>query len=520
MELDLLKQQIHTNKKLYDGRTEHIETIEIIVPDYLPDAKSIITSQAQINIKDKSAADDKITVSGEIHFTALFAAEGDQTPVGVTTRAPFREVFAVQGANSDTFCRVSVSLGQNDARVVNSRKIGFKAVAEIDVSAYEPQTIEIASSFGDAIHVETLKKPTELCLISACAGKQFSIEEDLFLPQSKPAAKELLSYRTKITLEDVKLIANKAILKGAANVFCLYSSDEETPKLETVENEIPFSLIIDIEGVDETHVADVIFEASESIVTMAKDSDARTITASISANAVVTTYKQTTLDAITDAFSTTHDLNLKTDDSPVLNLFENRTAAINIKDAISPPSGINVSRVVDVSSELSAFDISCEEGEIKLLGSVDVRALCIGSDGIAFSIIRTLPVNLSAPTDARGQISAEAKSPIIDTSFNLNMSGEIEVRLTADVLIHVFERFSLPRISAAEAEEKSHDMSAERPALYAYFLEKGETIWDIAKKYGASPSDIIGANKLSCDASGAPDNVNVLLIPRTKRAGN
>ena len=68
MELDLLKQQINTNKKLYDGRSEHIETIEIIVPDYLPDAKSIITSQAQINIKDKSAADNIITVNGEIHL--------------------------------------------------------------------------------------------------------------------------------------------------------------------------------------------------------------------------------------------------------------------------------------------------------------------------------------------------------------------------------------------------------------------------------------------------------------------
>ncbi len=95
MELELQKEQIKTNRKIYSGRTEHIETTEIIVPDYLPDVSAVTASQAQINIKDKSAADDRVTVNGEICFTALFAAQGGGAPGSVSGRAD-RLSFEVQ----------------------------------------------------------------------------------------------------------------------------------------------------------------------------------------------------------------------------------------------------------------------------------------------------------------------------------------------------------------------------------------------------------------------------------------
>ncbi|MBR2742409.1 MAG: DUF3794 domain-containing protein [Clostridia bacterium] len=515
MELELQKEKIGTNKKIYAGRAEHIETAEIIVPDYLPDARAVISSQARINIKDKSAADGKITINGEICFTALISADGGNIPVCASGRAPFKEVFPVPGETLKTFVKVRASLGQSEAHVINSRKIGFRAVAEIDVSAFEPESLDTVSGFSSDIHIESLKTPQSLCLFSSYGEKQFVIEEDLFLPQTKPSAKELLSYRASLFPEDVKLISNKAIIKGTAKIFVLYLGDEDESALETFESEIPFSLIADAAGVDETHEAETVFSISDVSVSMAHGQSGRTVSVSISALACVSAYRRVSLESITEAFSTTHELKLKSDDSPVLSLFETKRTPISIRDAISPPEGTVISKVLDVCGELSAFDAEYRAGEIRLSAGVDVRALCIGSDGAAFCLMRTLPVSLTVTTNAE-KAEAEIVNPFFEISHNLNMSGEIEIKLHGEAVIHIFEHAPFTRISAAEATEKTGEDDSARPALFACFPEKGETVWNIAKKYSASPDDIIGANKLSCGVQSVLETSRVLLIPRTR----
>ena len=518
MELELQKEQIKTNRKIYSGRTEHIETTEIIVPDYLPDVSAVTASQAQINIKDKSAADDRVTVNGEICFTALFAAQGGGAPVSVSGRAPFREIFAVPGAAAETTVCVNVSLGQCEARAVNSRKIGFRAVAEIDVGAYEPQVIDVVTGFSSDIHIETLKISRELLLFGAYGEKEINLEEDLHLPASKPDASQLLTYRARLLSDSVKLISNKAVIKGAAKLVCLYLPEGDGAEPETFESVIPFSLIADIPGVTESDEADVSFEVSDVSTSLSNDSSGRTFAVSITACVRVCAYRRTRLESITDAFSTTHDLELKKDETAVYSLFEKKAAPVNIRDVISPPEGMTIQRVPDIYYELSAFDSSLKAGEIRLSASADVRALCIGGDGSIFCAQKTLPVNISVAAPEEKKPEAYAAAPSLELSFNLNMSGELEIRLSGDVWVSVFENapFSCPVKAGAEIKPEGE---GELPALYAYFPDRRETVWDIAKRYGAAPEDIIGANNLTAGVQSAPDAGHMLLIPRMRLSG-
>lgn len=514
MELDLLKEQIYTSKRLYNGRSEHIESLEVIVPDYLPDAKSIVSKNARIILKDKTAQDDKVILSGEVAFEALFSAEGGSAPIPLRARAPFRETISVAGATQRTLLAADLRLGMSDAVIVNSRKVGFKAVVEIDLRAYEPVTLELPSQLTESdARLETLNKSVELTLVSGIASKQFSIEEDMELPQGKPSVGELLSSRVSFDITDSKLITNKVIIKGAATVLSLYSPVGEDAQIETVENEIPFSLIVDVEGVDDSHDADVLLEPGDIIISASEDEEGtRVITASLSANAVVTTYGDITRDFITDAFSTDYDASLNMETQKLLSLYENRSLSINIKDALPLPQEREIKRIADVSTTLSAFDTVYENGGVKLTGSISLCALCIDAEGESLSISKTLPVELSFVSDASRRITADSYPPSLDTSFNLNISGELEVRVTGDMFVRVFEEVALPVLHSVELTKKKAD-SSEKPALYAYFIEKNETVWDVAKRYGASPADIIAANALTCQITDTPEGVKVLLIP-------
>ena len=67
---------------------------------------------------------------------------------------------------------------------------------------------------------ETVKK---LCIDANChlTSDNKNCICDFHQKESWPQAKEILSYRPNISLDDVKLISGKAILKGSANIFCL-----------------------------------------------------------------------------------------------------------------------------------------------------------------------------------------------------------------------------------------------------------------------------------------------------------
>ena len=59
--------------------------------------------------------------------------------------------------------------------------------------------------------------------------------------------------------------------------------------------------------------------------------------------------------------------------------------------------------------------------------------------------------------------------------------------------------------------DEEHPKNRGDAALVIYFADSGEKLWDIAKRYNTSPTEIASVNELETETL---DNGRMLLIPR------
>lgn len=101
---------------------------------------------------------------------------------------------------------------------------------------------------------------------AASAEKTFTISEVLDLGSWKTAGGSTHPRRSRPLPDRRKLLANKAIIKGDILLKNLYASDVSAGTMEQVRHEIPFSQIIDVDGLSDDWQCQVFLDVVSSDV--------------------------------------------------------------------------------------------------------------------------------------------------------------------------------------------------------------------------------------------------------------
>lgn len=512
MELELIRTKTDTKKKIYSYLYEHAETCEIIIPDYMPDAKKITAHQAKIIIKERTCTDGKASLMGYFEFDAVFSSEENE-PFFVSSKVPFHNEIKITESDSDAVISDDTYISDVSVNLLNSRKIGFRANAHSFISIYKNECLEIPVDFPKSPEIMTLKEKREIFLPSVFSRKGISLEDDLTIPDEHEKIKEIFLTRTYLKEDDIKLISNKVILKGSAVIFLLYQCEDDEKNLKTMETELPFSLIIDAEGVSEDDELSLSFDNPELNVSLQNSDSGNTINVSIFASVFIKTYKKTSLEFISDAFSKTDGLELKFQKYKTENRVGTKNIALNIKDSISPNDKNSVSRIISAYSDISKIRITYKENRAFFSGEILASALCSNKDGSHFTTEKHIPFTLEISDEKSENTLIEYDIPKLFTSYNLNMSGDIELRITSAFAASFISNDEINMIISAEKDENAAK-NIPSSKLFACFPLNGERIWDVAKRYRASPDDILCANKLSCTAADMAEAGKMMLVPR------
>src|SRR5699024_10516723 len=90
----------------------------------------------------------------------------------------------------------------------------------------------------------------------------------------------------------------------------------------------------------------------------------------------------------------------------------------------------------------------------------------------------------------------------------------IEVRFPVDFAVEAISRRKVPAVISAKLDdEKPKDLSGQ-PSVVLRYLDGGESLWDLAKRYSTTGADILAANELETEADVPVDRL--LLIPRKR----
>ena len=489
----------------------HEEMMEMIITDKSPDVLRIVKGCADVYIKDKGARDGKIDTNGVVKGVVLYIAEGESEVRKLDFSMPFSYVTDARDVTASSKVRAEVSLKNFDVQEVNPRKVSVKATLELSLSAYQKRTVELTNEVNapEGIEIHTKKRVVDLYNTTHIEEKSFVINDDIELTSSESDLQSLLTSSVSLSVTDTKIIGNKAILKGTSEITYMYKLSDGT--IGSGEYELPFSQILDIEGMTEEDdlkntLAVSAFELEPQYDATGK---ARYMTVSISAEVCSIVRRRERADIMDDLYSIGGELTLKRENLSCESFGDRVEKRVSVTEAIEAENGVK--RVLDVEVKVFAPQRRREENEERLVSDAVVNVVYIGTDDVLYNVRRRK--NVICPVSVISGNNYEANAKVNGKGYSVGVGNEINVRFFTDFDVTETNDIAVPVIAEAEFGE-SEENKAQSFTVSVVRLSDECDLWTLAKEHMSTVDEIKLANNITDDSE--LKKGRMVLIPRKR----
>ena len=498
--MDMKKSDIVLNKTAVETGSSVVVECDIIVPDVKPDLLKILQTDAVVTLNKTEVTDGGYNVGGRVDFTVLYVPESAKGVCALVSSADFTDNENHPLVKDGMFMDAVADVEHLEFNLINSRKINIKAVVGIDIHIMEKLPLAIPTDVeGDGIMMKK-EKISGLCRVLQ-KNDEIKLTDELTIPQGKPTIETLLKSDVAIRNKEIKVIAGKIVAKGELSICSLYISEGDG--LATfVENCLPFTEIIDAQGISEDNYNNIDFHVIKSTVNAIPDADGdlRTLDCDIKLGVSISSDEKVNEDVIADVYSTSKKLNINSKNIEVDSLTDSIDVSHTIKENVIPVEGLPpISHIYNVVAKPYVSSASAQDGKIRLEGVIDAYILYISSkeDSPVYNFKAEVPFSMTfdAPGTSEGD-KVRSKVTVNHISYNLNAAGEIELRMVLMVNAAAFGKNTVNVISDISEEEFDQ---GDGPSIVLYFIQKGDTLWDIAKRYHTREEYIRELNNLDGD---------------------
>lgn len=222
------------------------QTQEVKLSEGLPDMGRVLGAWGQSVLRGKQWQAEEASVSCGAMVWVLYAPEDGSHPRMVETWIPMDLRWQMPGTKQEGKLWANCLLRSVDARMTGPRRLMVRANMAVRMQAYCPDKIEVSQPEGVPEDVELLKKTHRVCLPVEIGEKSFQLDEELELPSSCPKARTYLQSRIFPRIADRRVMSDKVVFRGVADLHTLYQGQDEG--LYSWHFEVPFSQYADLDG--------------------------------------------------------------------------------------------------------------------------------------------------------------------------------------------------------------------------------------------------------------------------------
>lgn len=500
MEIGLNKTSISCYKRVYCGNISREESMEMVVPDVMPDIGEIISSNGLVFLRSKELAAGKLALSGTISTTVLYHPDGEAASCKLNLELPYAIHMEIAVINEHCLASASVRLTYIEARALNPRKIMVRAGLCAHASCYLADKIAFGTEIDAEIDIDTHMKPSTVSadIVSGVWEKTFVLTDEYPLSGAKAAAAELIHQNIELTPDDVKFVGTKMVFKGLVKADLLWRGEDDNLYASAFSSS--FSQILEL-GVQ----ADTSNTLLELMLTGAyfdftpTSGDNRTVSAELHILAQATCVEPREIVYISDAYSNTHMLDQNY--GPAENLCAETPVVLrdNMRGVIETP--IAVREILQVMADVGVWNTT----ESGYCCPINVKILFRNEEGVTCGLVRSFTAKWEL--DYKEAVDVDLLSVRCTELFATLTAGGIEVRLLAEAQALERRNMTVLPVESLTADEDSPIDLSILPSVVV-LPEKQDDLWSLAKKYHSTLDLIQAAN--------ADVSSNILLIPRAR----
>ena len=492
------------------GADKDIE-LECTLADYLPNINRIIRASADIVCDDVQISGGKAEVSGKAEFTLLYESDFNGKLQCEKYSTDFTHRFDLKDLPEDELIpEAGARCSYVGCKTLNPRRFILRCRADITLEIKCMQSVP-AVSMQDTEGAYFRSERHRLAVYNPRIVRDFSMEENIPL-ETMPPVGDIIYTSLNFSSGEITTAPGSAVIRAEADFRCLYEKEDGDGELQLAERRFPIVLTVDDDCLNED--SELKFKLSVKSIESEKDIDAygenRVIILKYCVRAEIDCTNRAETDIPTDMFFEDYETENKLQDLPYEEPLKELRHRFIFEKIFEIPE-MTIEKCMDVNADISISEAVLTDDGLSVKGNCGINVFGKSANGYssydcsgAFSEI--IPFSAGeGGADCRFRISAEAQNPAADAS-----GGRLSVRVPVQLCISAVCKKSLKALASAEIEKRA-DSDAEIKPIIIYYPQKGESAWDIGRRYHTNPAGISESNSEAFDKNGLVNADGVVL---------
>ena len=498
----------------------HEQTCEVIVSDSQPDILRIAGVSGCVMCAAPRADARGAMHSGSVHAAVLYLPEtgGDVCCIPVNMEFSFPLELPQPSQEGEGVLHGGAELVSLEAKVLNPRKVLVRAELKLWAARAERVEFELCTDAEAApnLAVELLRESYTARLLCSAGRRSFAVEDAVDIPASRAAMSELLYTGVSLEAGDYNVIGRRVIFRGTLQMAFSYRSTGG--EIANFAASAPFSQIAELDDLEDGAECVIRLSPSSFEASLVQNGEGRTVEFTCGVEAQIEAYSERQLEAITDLYSTA--MRAAVDVRPCTFTTLYGRSVLRAQARCSAETVRQVIETRGCEANIRPMRLTQgEDGRLLLSGDAEARLSYIDEEGELCQLRCRVPTEVDA-----GSLDVDfehGETLLIDAhteNFAASPSAANGAELRFDVVCEVtrLRPLVIGAVAGASLEPEAEDAPA-RPSVVLRMPERGETLWQTAKRYNSTVAELASANSLeNSDPLCCAPQGRMLLIPRRR----
>ena len=502
MEFNQTQMNVSVTKSLKTVQNT-LET-DLNVPDTRQDVDKLIETRGEVVLLESEGLVDKIRLSGELNVHILYAMQGGGISY-FSHSFPFEEEIYMEGVLPEDTIKAEGELEDLTLAIINSRKLAVKSLMAFHIRSIDVDMIEGAEEVVGEDGVQVLRKAQRMTGLVVNKKDMVRLKDEVTIPANKPNVAEVLWERLSIRNPEIRLGKETISIRGELLFFILYKGEEENIPYQNMEWELPFQTDLPCRECDAGMIDNIKMKLGGSQVDVKPDVDGeqRIISIECALDLDVRIYEEKEINFIVDLYAPMKKWDLIETDFTFENLLIRNNSRTRINRAVQiEGKGSALLQICHADGTVKIDETEYTDNGIQVEGVLAIAVLYIsGDDRYPINSFNTMvPFShfIEAPGLKKEDIY-ELTGSIEQLTAVMIDSNEIEVKAEISLDTIAFQRQTGKAIVDAKELPFDEEAFSKLPGMVVYIVKKGDTLWNIAKKYDTTVQHLVEMNDLESE---------------------
>lgn len=494
MNIETVNEKVKACK--FVGHENIVEVVEgdVIVPDIKPDILSLINVDGNVFITKKEVQDGKVKLDGAVEVFALYVADDEKASVkGINALLNFTENIDIPGAKEGMLAIVNYKLIGMEHKVLNSRKISVKCSIEMDIKVIGEEEIEVTKEILEPGNIQYRKENICLSELVGAACQNVDVKENVMLEEGKPSISEILKTKLSIINCGYKISYNKILVKADLRMNVVYVADNESMSVEAFDTLIPVAGFIDLNGVSDKDLISIDTSLKNAYIKpIYQDLKANGVNVEVQIEVCAKAYSEKKLEVLSDLYNPVYEMNIESKKVVLRQNIDAKCEEIDLSQVLTIPELANAT-LLDLIVIPNINEMKKNGNKVTIEGNANLEILYYDREKKKIDIKK-----IELPYQKTFDSNCEDINVVVSNlEYGLRDNGQLDLKILLKVVCGDVNDLDLNLITKIEQTANKNVPVA---SLVIYYVQPGDTLWNIAKKFKTTIELIKASNNLKDDS--------------------